>query len=90
MSLLVVGGWCGLVYLGTQPYLFCQHLQYSVIIDIDITITVTGATIVEMNLILSEDQEVFGTDQSFVKVLLIWKIEKCFILGILVPMVYNL
>ena len=70
-------GWCGLVYSGTQLYLFYQHLQYSMIIDIDITITDTG---VNMNLILPEDQEILGADWSFIKV----------ILGILVAMAYNL
>ena len=63
-------GWCGLVYLSIQLYLFCQHLQYSVIIDINITVTVTGVSIVEMKLTLSEGQEVLETDQSFIKVLL--------------------
>ena len=56
-------GWCGLVYLGTQLSLFQKHLQYSVIIGINITITLTQFTIVELDLILLEDQEVLGTDK---------------------------
>ena len=40
MSLLGVEKSCGLVHLGTQPYLFHRHQQYSVPIDITIIITV--------------------------------------------------
>ena len=50
------------VYLGAQLFAFCQYLQYSVITKIYMNITVTGVTIVEMNLTLSEDQEVLGID----------------------------
>ena len=61
---VIAGGrrWCGLVYLGTQLLLICQHLQYSVITEINIVATVTGVTIVEMNLTPVEDWEVIGTD----------------------------
>ena len=55
-------GCCGLVYLGTQPFLFCQHLQYSVITEINIITTVTGITIMGMNLTPLEDQEVIAPD----------------------------
>ena len=44
----------------------------------------------EMNLILLEDQEIIGTDQSFSKGLLIWKIGRCFSFGILAAMVHTL
>ena len=46
MLLLGVGGSCGLVLLGTQPYLFCQHLQYSVTANITIITTVIGVNMV--------------------------------------------
>ena len=77
------------MYLGTHPFSFCQHLQYSVITKINMITTVTEVTIVEMNLILMECQDVIGTDQSFVKVLLMLKMDKCFISGIVVAMVCN-
>ena len=83
-------GCCGLVYLGIEPFLFHQHLQYSIITEIKIITTVTGATIMEMNLTPLEDPEVFGTDWSFVKILLMLNIDASFILGILVAITFNL
>ena len=84
------GGCCSLVYLGTQPFLFCQHLLHSVITEINIITTVTGVTIMEMNLTPLEDQEVIGTDLSFVMVLLMLNTDKCFFLDILVAIAFNL
>ena len=83
---IIPGGqeFCGLVYLGTLPLLFHQHSQYSVITDITMTITVARVPIVKINLILLDNQEVIGINLSFVKVLFMLNIEKCFILGILV------
>ena len=90
MLLLVAVGCCGLVYLGRQLFLFHQHLQYGVITEINVITTVTEVTIMDMNLTPLEDQEVIGTDQSFVKVLLMLNMDKCFILGILVAIAFNL
>ena len=72
---MIVGGrkvlWSsiGLVYLGTQPFLFHQHLQYSVITEINMIITVTEVPTVEMNLTPLKCQGVIGIDLSFVKAL---------------------
>ena len=79
-----MGGRCsGLFYLGTQPFLFCQHLQYSIITEINMIITVTGVIIVKMNLTPVDNQEVTGIDLSYVKVLFMLNTDKCSILGIL-------
>ena len=43
---------------------------------INMITTATGVPIVEINLIPLEDQEVTGTDQSFVKVLLMLNMDK--------------
>ena len=60
-------GCCGLVYLGTQTLLFHQHLQYSVITDINIVTTVTGVTIVEINLTPLEDQKSLLLTESLLR-----------------------
>ena len=75
--------YCGLVYSGTQLFLFHKHLQYSVITEINIIIPVTGVPIVEMNLTLLNDWEVIGIDPSFVKVLFMLNTNMCVISGIL-------
>ena len=47
-----VVGWgeYGLVELHTQPFLFWKHLQYKLIINNNIMITVIGVPVVENNL----------------------------------------
>ena len=70
--------------------MFNRYLQYSVITKINMIITVTGVPLIEMNLTLSDDQEVIGIDLSFVKVLFMLNTDMCFILGILVARICNL
>ena len=53
-------------------------------------ITVTGVPIVEMNLNLLDDLEIIGNDLTFVKVLLMLNMDKCFIVGILAARACNL
>ena len=78
------------VFRYTTILIPCQNLQYSVITEINMIITVTEVTILEMNLTLSEDQEVLGIDQSFVKVLLMLNMDKCFISRYFVTIVCKL
>ena len=80
----------GLVYLDSQPFLFCQNLQYSVITETNVITTVTGVTIMVMNLTPVEDQAVIGTYQSFVKAFLMLNTDKCFILSILIAIAFNM
>ena len=75
---------CGLVHLGTQLYLFHQHLQYSATSNITIIIIVIGVNMVRIILTMWADQWVISMECSFVSVLLILNLEKCFISGILV------
>ena len=67
------------MYLGTQPYLLCQHLQYTVITKITMNTTVIGVNMVGIILTIWEDQWVIGIDHSFVRVLLMLKMEECLI-----------
>ena len=77
-------GCCCLFHLGTQLYLFCQNLQYSVIIDINTINTVIWVNMVGIILTTWVNQGVIGMDCTFVSVLLILNMEKFFISGILV------
>ena len=78
------------MYLGTQPFLFHQHLQYRVITEINIITTGTDVTIVEINLTPLEAQEILGIDQSFVKTLLMLNTDKNIISPVLVAIAFNL
>ena len=68
MSLLGIWGSCGLVHLGPQLYLFCQHVQYSVTINITIIITVIGVSMVGIIVTTWADQWIIGMECSFVSV----------------------
>ena len=74
MSLLGVRGCCGLVYLGTQQYFF-HHVQYRVITKINMITTVIGVNLVGIILTIWGDQWVIGIDCSFVRVVLMLKME---------------
>ena len=50
----------GLVYLGTQPYIFHKHLQYRVITKINMTTSVIGVNMVGIILTTWEDQWAIG------------------------------
>ena len=71
--------WLGTLRSGVFGYttvLFCQHLQYNVIIDIKMVTTVRGVNIVGIILSMWADKYSAGNDLSFLRVLLMLNMEE--------------
>ena len=79
-----------LVCLYIQLFLFWKHLQYKAIDRALILIAATGVPMVKNVLTFINDQKLWGYVLSFVNMLFMLKIDKCFISRILLPKTCNL